>query len=66
MQVPLAIVNLVTGTVAWLFDASLGGSWGNNDRANIPVTMIAVMPTNQKLLAARYDLASNETRLLLE
>jgi len=66
MQAPLAMVSflaglaawLVGGGVVWLVAALLIG-------AVVPVTFILIMPTNNRLLAAGRDLASDDTRQLL-
>jgi uncharacterized membrane protein len=67
MQASLAIVGFVSGLVAWL----LGGGvmWLVGALfigAVVPFTFIAIMPTNHRLLAPGRDLASAETRSLLE
>jgi hypothetical protein len=67
LQAPLAILSLIAGTVAWLLGADvlwlvaalLIGSV-------VPFTFAVVMPTNRRLLELRRDLASAETRALLE
>ena len=67
MQAPLAIVGLVTGTLAgfmgggvgWIVGALLIGSV-------VPVTFKIIMPTNQLLLEPGRDLNSAETRTLLD
>jgi hypothetical protein len=67
MQAPLAIVgclagvaaSLLGGGVMWLLGAVLIGSV-------VPFTFAAIMPTNKRLLEPGRDLASNETRALLE
>jgi len=67
MQAPLAIVSfsagvtgwLLGGGVLWLVAALLIG-------AVVPITFIVIMPTNNRLLATGRDLASQETRQLLE
>jgi len=66
MQAPLAIVGLLSGTLAcflgggigWLVGALLIG-------AVVPVTFKIIMPTNQMLLEPGRDLNSPETRALL-
>lgn len=67
MQAPLALVSLVTGTAAWLLGASV---WWLVAAfligAVVPITFIVIMPTNRRLLAPGRDLASVETRALLE
>ena len=67
MQVPLALLSLLSGVVAWLMGAGLG--WlvaAVLIGAVVPFTLIGIMPTNHKLLAPGRDLGSAETRTLLE
>lgn len=67
MQATLAILGFVGGTAvwwtsghtSWLAGAALIG-------AVVPFTFLVIMPTNQKLLESGRDLASSETRMLLE
>lgn len=67
MQASLAIVSLLSGLAAWL----LGGGilWGLGAGLIglvVPFTFVAIMPTNKQLLAPGRDLASGETRALLQ
>lgn len=67
MQASLAVVSFLAGALAWL----LGGGilWLVGAALIgfvVPFTFIAVMPTNHQLLAPGRDLASVETRALLE
>ncbi|MBA2594863.1 MAG: DUF1772 domain-containing protein [Pseudomonadota bacterium] len=67
MQASLAVVSFLAGALAWL----LGGGilWLVGAvliGLVVPFTFIAVMPTNHALLAPGRDLASVETRALLE
>lgn len=67
MQVPLALLSCLGGAAAWLMGAGIGwlvaaGLIG----AVVPFTLIVIMPTNHKLLAPGRDLASVDTRALLE
>ena len=67
MQAPLAIVSFAAGVTGWL----LGGGvlWlvaALLIGAVVPITFIVIMPTNNRLLATGRDLASQETRQLLE
>jgi len=67
MQAPLAVLGFVAGGAAWLMGASLG--WlvpAVLIGAVVPFTFIGIMPTNHKLLAPGRDLASTETRALLD
>jgi len=67
LQAPLAMLSLVSGTAAWLLGASTG--WfvaALIIGIVVPFTLVVVMPTNRRLLDPARDLASAETRLLLE
>ena len=67
MQAPLAVLSFLSGVMAsllgggimWLVGAVLIGSV-------VPFTFIEIMPTNHRLLLPGRDLASVETRALLE
>ncbi len=67
MQASLAVASFLAGLLAWalgwgvmwLLGAVLIGSV-------VPFTFIAIMPINHQLLALGRDLASSETRMLLE
>ena len=67
LQAPLALVSLAAGTVAWFLGANL---WWFVAAlligAVVPFTFIVIMPTNHKLLSPGRDLASEETRELLQ
>ncbi len=67
MQAPLALLSFLSGVGAW----SMGSGAGWLAAAVfigmvVPFTLIGIMPTNHKLLAPGRDLASAETRMLLE
>src|SRR5262249_22713582 len=67
LQAPLALVSLLSGSIAWLLGADVG--WlvaALLIGAVVPFTFIVVMPTNHKLLAPDRDLTSVETRQLLD
>jgi len=67
MQAPLAIVSFLAGTASWLLGAGIGWLLGAIIiLAVVPFTLIAIMPTNNQLLAPGRDLTSPETRALLE
>jgi hypothetical protein len=67
MQAPLAIVSFLAGTASWLLGAGIGWLVGAIIiLAVVPFTFVAIMPTNNQLLAPGRDLASPETRVLLE
>jgi anthrone oxygenase-like protein len=67
MQAPLALVSLLCGMGVWL----MGGGMGWLIAAVliglvVPFTFVGIMPTNRSLLLVGRDLASPETRDLLE
>jgi uncharacterized membrane protein len=67
MQAPLAILSFVAGVAAWL----LGGGvmWLIGAvliGLVVPFTFIVIMPVNHRLLSPGRDLASAETRALLQ
>ncbi|MGH7391844.1 MAG: DUF1772 domain-containing protein [Candidatus Rokuibacteriota bacterium] len=67
MQAPLAVTSLLAGVAAWL--AGGGVMWlvaALLIGAVVPFTLVAIAPTNEQLLAPGRDLASDETRALLE
>jgi Anthrone oxygenase len=67
MQAPMALLSCLSGVGAWLMGAGLG--WlvaAALIGAVVPFTLIAIMPTNHKLLTPGRDLGSAETRTLLE
>jgi uncharacterized membrane protein len=67
MQASLAIVSLLSGVAAWLLGG--GAMWLVGAvliGLVVPFTFVAIMPTNEQLLSPGRDLASGETRALLE
>jgi hypothetical protein len=67
MQAPLALLSLVAGLGAWRLGGGVGWALaGLLIGAVVPFTLLGVMPTNRALLAPDRDLASMETRALLE
>lgn len=67
MQAPLALLSFLTGATAWLMGA--GPGWliaAVLIGLVVPFTMIAIMPTNHRLLEPGRDLGSAATRALLE
>jgi hypothetical protein len=67
MQAPLALASFVAGLAVWLMGA--GAEWlvpAVLIGAVVPVTFVAIMPTNHQLLATGRDLDSVETRALLK
>src|SRR3954470_10959118 len=67
LQAPLALIACFAGVAIWLLDGNL---WWLVSAvlvgAVVPFTLIIIMPTNNKLLAGGRDLASAETRSLLQ
>ena len=66
MQASLAVAGFISGCAAWLLGASI--MWLVASifiLAVVPVTLVVIFPTNNKLLAAGRDLGSPETRALL-
>ena len=67
MQAPLAVISFLAGVAVWLLGGGLLWLIGAVlIGLVVPFTFIAVMPTNNQLLAPGRDLASAETRSLLE
>jgi uncharacterized membrane protein len=67
MQAPLAILSFLAGVISWLLGGGLMWLAGAVlIGLVVPFTFIAIMPTNHRLLAPGRDLASVETRTLLE
>ena len=67
MQASLAMIGFVAGLASWLLGA---GIWWLTAAlfimAVIPVTLIIIFPTNERLLEPDRDLGSVETRDLLD
>ena len=67
MQASLAVVSFLAGVAAWLLGGGIMWLFGAVlIGLVVPFTFIAIMPTNHQLLAPGRDLASPETRGLLE
>src|SRR4030095_2443483 len=67
MKTSLAIVSFLCGVASWLFGGGSGWLVGAIIIfAVVPFTLLVIMPTNSQLLAPGRDLASPETRALLE
>ncbi len=67
MQVTLTIVSTVTGVASWLMGGGIMWLAGAIFIfAVIPFTLIAIMPTNKKLLDPELDRASETTRAPLQ
>lgn len=67
MQASLAILGFLSGLAVWLLGG--GAMWLIGAvfiGLVVPFTFIAIMPTNHLLLMPGRDLASSETRMLLE
>ncbi len=67
MQGSLAMLGFLAGVAAWFLGG--GTAWLIGALligAVVPFTFIVIMPTNHQLLAPGRDLASDETRALLE
>ena len=67
MQATLAISAAVAGVLTWLHGEGIAWLWGGLlILAVVPYTLAIIKPTNDRLLAPGRDLASAETRQLLE
>ncbi|HEX9369205.1 MAG TPA: DUF1772 domain-containing protein, partial [Vicinamibacterales bacterium] len=67
MQATLALSSAVTGIVTWLHGEGVAWLWGGLlILAVVPFTLLVIRPTNDRLLAQDRDLASAETRQLLD
>ena len=67
MQVPLAVLAAIAGAVrGWQGGGVVWFGGAALILAVIPFTAIAILPTNNRLLASDRDLSSVETRQLLE
>jgi uncharacterized membrane protein len=67
MQASLAILGFLAGVALWLLSGGLMWLVGAVLIGFVvPFTFVAIMPTNHRLLAPGRDLASSETRELLE
>jgi uncharacterized membrane protein len=66
MQVPLALVATLSAVGSWWFDDSILWIAGALFIiAVIPYTLVVILPTNKRLLAAGMDRSSMDTRRLL-
>ena len=67
MQAPLAVISFLAGISAWLIWGDIWWLVGAIIIFSVvPFTLLIINPTNKKLLTPGRDLASPETRLLLE
>ena len=67
MQASLALIATAAGATRWMETGNgvwLGGALAIG--AVVPVTFLVILPTNKRLLEPGRDLASDETRALLE
>lgn len=64
MQAPLAVIGFFLGTMAWWETGKLlWGAGGLFMLANLPVTLLVIMPTNRRLMATKT--AAPESRTLI-
>ncbi|HZH27559.1 MAG TPA: DUF1772 domain-containing protein [Azospirillaceae bacterium] len=67
MQAPLAVMGFLLGTVAWWGAGHIGWIAGALLMvANWPVTLFAIMPTNNRLMAIEPAAAGSESRAMIE
>jgi len=67
MQVTLAVLAAVTGLVQWVIGEGVSWLVGAAFIVSvIPFTVVAILPTNKRLLEPGRDNTSAETRRLLE
>ena len=67
MQATLAISAAITGIMTWFHGEGIAWLWGGLLMfAIVGFTLLVIRPTNERLLAPGLDLASAETRQLLE
>ena len=67
MQAPLAIVGLLLGLAAWWRSGEVGYLFGGLLMiSNWPVTLFAIMPTNNRLMALEPQMAGPESRKMIE
>ena len=67
MQAPLAVASLLAGAAAWLLGGGILWLAGALLIGSVvPFTLIVIKRTNDRLLEPGRDLASEETRALLE
>ena len=67
MQAPLALISLGAGLLSWWLGGGI--AWAIAALligAVVPFTFLGIMPTNRRLLEPGRDLASPETRALLD
>jgi len=67
MQAPLAIVGFLLGLIAWWQSGHVGWAIGGLLMvANWPVTLFAIMPTNNRLMAIDPAAADPESRAMIK
>ena len=67
MQASLAIIGFLLGMLTWWTTSGIG--WGIGSLlliANWPLTLLAIMPTNNQLMAIEPDLAGPDSRTMIE
>ena len=65
MQAPLAIIGFLLGAIAWWQSGNL--LWGAGSLlmlANLPVTLIVIMPTNNRLMATQTATSESRTQIV--
>lgn len=66
MQAPLAVLGSVLGLIAWWQTGHFAWVFGALlIIANLPVTFIAIMPTNNKLMSIEPAMAGPESRAMI-
>ncbi len=67
MQATLAISAAITGVMTWFHREGIAWLWGGLLMfAVVAFTLVVIRPTNERLFAPGLDLASAETRQLLD
>jgi hypothetical protein len=67
MQAPLAVIGFLLGLAAWWQTGHAGWAIGGLLMvANWPFTLLAIMPTNRRLMAIEPSMAGPETRSMIE
>ncbi|MGQ0702262.1 MAG: DUF1772 domain-containing protein [Gemmatimonadales bacterium] len=67
MQASLAVIASLTGIATWIHGEGTLWLWGGLLILSVvPFTLLVIRPTNERLLDPGRDLASAETRVLLE
>jgi len=67
MQAPLAVMGFLLGMVAWWGTGRIGWAAGALLMiANWPVTFLAILPTNNRLMAIDPAMAGSKSRAMIE